>query len=809
MVYRAKELNLDMLEVKDRNFILNGKKIFLFGGEIHYFRLPVKEWEDRIIKAREAGCNLVSAYVPWMIHEDVEGDIDFEGRRRAENDLGLFLSLIAKYGMYCLLRPGPYVMSELIHEGIPAWMYTDHEGLFACNKDGSIHPTKCVYLLDENYLELVEKWYAAFARVIKPYLHDNGGPVIMLQLDNEIGMMHWCSGTPDYTPANICNFHNYLILSGNEMPSGIAGMNEDEFFRFVAEPSEEHAAFVRDGFSRFMRFYFKEYFEVLQEKIYRLAGEIPVVLNVHGFDATDIIKRGKRYPIGVAQLSEAAKAHNTVTAGDYYIGNICYDNCQDIMLANAFTFAVQSPDQPLFSAEFQGGFQFDTPRIQPTSYDLTTRICIADGMNGVNYYMFAGGTNLPGTGYLGHRHNWQSPVNTDGSLNPQYPVIAHLGRLMKACGESLVPAYKEAAVTLGLIPDYYMTEYRNERTAGFCDELILYREEFLYEGMGKAMSLLNLSYEGFDLTSKETVSLEKHPAMAVFCTPYMDGKIQRRLADYVEAGGRLLLFPTVPVKDMLGNPCMVLADFLEVSPRIVEFGFADIDGVEEAVVWSATDFGDVGNGFARSRSGFTCAFTKQIGLGKAVVFGIAMQHDFYYYDQIVLDLFKKMDVEPLYTSDSISDKLLLLSRVDKEDGRYLFIINIDEYAKKTHFFFRGEALFGEKLLCINPRSGLMLPMDIEFSKDLSIKYSTAEIIGFESTDHSMHLVLSLTQPEDEIVLRSVFSPLPSDDYSVAAASDGFIKIVSKLHGAINDTLDIDFSDDREIGQKELSGGIVR
>ncbi|MHB1453470.1 MAG: beta-galactosidase [Saccharofermentanales bacterium] len=781
-----------MLEVKDRNFILNGKKIILFGGEVHYFRLPVKDWEDRIIKAKEAGCNLVSAYVPWMIHEDVEGDIDFEGRRRAENDLALFISLIAKHGMYCLLRPGPYVMSELIHEGIPAWMYTEHKGSLACGRDGGVHPTQSVYLLDGDYLDLVEKWYAAFAATIKPYLQDNGGPVIMLQLDNEIGMMHWCSGMPDYTPANIRNFRRYLDLSGNELPAGIAAMDEKEFLQFVAEDSKEYAAFVRDELSRYMRIYFREYFEVLQEKIYRLAGEIPVVLNVHGFDATDIIKRGKRYPIGVAQLSEAAKSHNTITAGDYYIGNICYDNCQDIMLANAFTFAVQSPDQPLFSAEFQGGFQFDTPRIQPASYDLTTRICFADGMNGVNYYMFAGGTNLPGTGYLGHRHSWQSPVDTDGTLNPQYPVIAHLGRLLKACGESLAPALKEAVVTLGLIPDYYMTEYRSGQTAAFCDELILYREEFLYEGMGKAMSLLNLSYEGYDLTSNEAVSLEKHPAMAVFCTPYMDGQIQRRLADYVTAGGRLMLFPTVPVKDMLGRPCTVLAEYLGVSPRIVDFGFADIDGTEEVVVWSATDFGNVENGFARSHSGFTCAFTKEIGQGKAVVFGIAMQHDFYYYDQIVLNAFKKMDVEPLITSDRISDKLLLISRADQEGGRYLFISNIDEYSKKTHIFLKGDVLFGGKPLCINPRSGLMLPLDIGFSKDLYIRYSTAEIIGFESSGSGMHLVLSLTQPEDEIVLRSAFRPMPSEHYSVAAAGDGFIKIISKLHGAINDKLDIDF-----------------
>ena len=77
-----------MLEIKDRNFIIDGKPTFLFGGEVHYFRLPRAAWEDRIMKVKKAGGNLVSTYIPWLIHEPVRGDIDVTGRRRPENDLG-------------------------------------------------------------------------------------------------------------------------------------------------------------------------------------------------------------------------------------------------------------------------------------------------------------------------------------------------------------------------------------------------------------------------------------------------------------------------------------------------------------------------------------------------------------------------------------------------------------------------------------------------------------------------------------------------------------------------------------------------
>jgi beta-galactosidase len=777
-----------MFEVKNRNFIIDGRNTLLYGGEVHYFRLPVCDWEDRIVRAKEAGCNLVSTYVPWMIHEETDGDIDLVGRKKAENDLGLFVRLIAKHDMYCLLRPGPYVMSELIHEGIPAWMYTRYPDALARTRDGGVHPTQSFYLLDPAYLGRVSKWYEAFAETIRPYLHEHGGPILLLQLDNEIGMMHWCSGTPDYTPANILSFHRHLISQGMDL------CQEDEFLRLVTAPSDKEAAFVRDRFSRYMRTYFRAYFEELQREMVRLVGEIPVVLNVHGFDGTDIIKRGKRYPIGVAQLSEAAKARNTVTAGDYYIGNICYDNCQDIVLANAFTEAVQSPDQPLFSAEFQGGFQFDTPRIQPTSYDLTTRLCIADGMNGVNFYMFAGGTNPPGTGYLGHRHNWQAPVNTDGTLRPQYPVIAHLGHVLRACNDSLAATHKETTVTLGLIPDYYMTEYRDTHTAAFCDELILYREEFLYEGMGKAMTLLNLSFGGLDLTATEPIDVGRHPALAVFATPYMDGPVQQKLVDYVGAGGRLLIFPTVPDRDMLGEPCTTLADLFGVCPRVVDFGFADIDGIKEAVIWSATDFGNIPDGFATSSTGFTCGFTKAIGKGTAVVFGMAMQHHFHYYDAIVLNTFRKIGVEPLYTTDRVEDKLLIQSRMDDRGGRYLFLNNIDEYDKTVHLYRDGVALFDNRTITVRARRGLILPYEIRFAEDLWIRYSTAEIIGYVRTDGGCQLTLALAQPEDVIVIRTGMKLLTSQDHRSEFCTDGTLRVTSLLHGALHDSLVLELTE---------------
>ncbi|MBP7238404.1 MAG: beta-galactosidase, partial [Petrotogaceae bacterium] len=74
----------------------------LIGGEFHYFRAKRREWEDRIKKIKAAGFNMVSTYIPWIVHERNEGVFDF---KNGEKDLYYFLELVKAYGLFCLVRP--------------------------------------------------------------------------------------------------------------------------------------------------------------------------------------------------------------------------------------------------------------------------------------------------------------------------------------------------------------------------------------------------------------------------------------------------------------------------------------------------------------------------------------------------------------------------------------------------------------------------------------------------------------------------------------------------------------------------------
>lgn len=778
-----------MLTVKNHHFYQNGKEIFLYGGEIHYFRLPKEQWEDRILKAKAAGMNMVSTLVPWMYHEPLEGQQDLEGKRLPETDLAAFLELIRKHEMYCILKPGPYIMSEMRNHGLPDWLFDNYPQCLGKDKYGNPVDDHYVHLENETFLGFVENWYRAVGKVAKPYMEENGGPIIMVQLDNEIGMLNWCSGMADYCEGNIANFHSYVRQLYAEKES-YADKDFPEFYSFVQNPPADAVIQVNIDLTNYSRLYYKRYFEKLQHFCKCYLGDSMYIVNVHGFDTYDIVKRGREYPSGLSQLYGVAGAQNTLTAGDYYLGNIFYDNFQDIHLANAFTYAAQSSDQPLFSDEFQGGFQIDTPRVQPTSYDLTTRLCIADGMDGISYFLFAGGVNPDTIGYYGHRHEWQAAILPDGSLNTQYPYFAHLGKVLGACGDSLARTAFEPVLELGIIMDYYMSEYlyHDSILAAKREEIERYGTDFLYNGMGKGLGVTNLSFRGLNL--ERPIDPQTNPVIFLCATPFMSEQIQTRLLDYVRQGGKLMIYPTIPVKDMLGQPCTVLKDALGCGTDLYEDGMVTVDDVIDVPAALYTDFGEMEGTFARDqRTGKACGFIRRLGEGTILCYGLGHHHEYYFRDEVLLTQLKKLGVQPTYTSDRLSDKLLMSSRANAEGGRYLTVVNIDEYDKITHLFRRGEVLFGGKEMTIPARKGLLLPLNMQITTDVKILWSTGEVIGLEETSGQIALTVSLVQQTEELVLETACTVRPSEDYTILR--DGKqIRIAAKLDGRLHGQMKI-------------------
>lgn len=156
----------EVIGLNDRYLTLNGKPWLPVMGEFHYTRVPKEEWEEQILKMKAGGVQIVSTYVIWIHHEEVEGQSDWSNQR----DLRAFVQLCAQHGMYVYLRIGPWAHGEARNGGFPDWL---------------LQKTNNVRQNDPVYLSYVERYYAEVAHQVQGLFWKDGGPVIGIQLENE------------------------------------------------------------------------------------------------------------------------------------------------------------------------------------------------------------------------------------------------------------------------------------------------------------------------------------------------------------------------------------------------------------------------------------------------------------------------------------------------------------------------------------------------------------------------------------------------------------------------------------------------
>ncbi|WP_163536085.1 beta-galactosidase [Gracilibacillus sp. YIM 98692] len=765
-----------MIKVKDQSLVINGESVMIFGGELHYFRVPKSEWRNRIKQMKEAGMNMVSTYIPWVVHEYEEGKIDVEGNTREERDLVTFLNIVQEENMYCLVRPGPYVMAEVVDHGVPTWFIENYPESLAKTADGEIHPTRVVSYMHPTYLEKVDRWYQFICRVLAPYQIHNGGSVILFQLDNEVGMFHWVTNNGDYNEETQRLFVKYLEQKYSlEEFNQLFHVNADNINQFVSskltDPDESHGMVVKNEFSYFMRIHYRQYIEYLQKLADNEGIKVPFVVNIHGFDTIDIVKRGTKYPIGISQLQEAAKIDDVLMAGDYYIGNIEYDNYVDIVLANAFTKAIQWKEQPLFSAEFQGGSIPDKPRLQPSSFDLTTRLCVANGMNAVNYYMFVGGENYKEIGLLGKRHEWQAALDMNGRKRPHYKVIQHLGSVLSTYNESLAQSKPDFDTHFAFNPEYYMTEFSNSYTVSEDQALEDERETNMNNGIARGLRQNNIIYEGYNLLNQGDIDVSEVPTLWLFSHQRMSKQIQEKLIQYMEDGGQLVMFPVIPTKDMNNEPCTILKDYIGVSTKSrKKNGFVQIDDVDSIKVDSMETY-DINHGafgWSEDENKEVVAFEKTLGKGKLVMFGISMEHDYQYKDNVYINLAAKVNVK---SSFQLNDEVDISTRLTGY-GQFLFLTNFDEYEKETTIQYKDHTLFNGNVVTVPGKSGLILPVNISLTDELLIKYSTAEIFHLKESKDQLLISVKAHQPQEQMVIQSdKWIPIEQEHISIEEMND--------------------------------------
>lgn len=152
----------------EKTFRLNGKPFLIRAGELHFPRIPREYWQHRIQMCKAMGMNTICIYLFWNFHEAYPDQFDFTGQR----DVAEFVRLAGRNGMYVIVRPGPYACAEWDMGGLPWWLLKKND-------------LKVRTRHDAYFMERSRKYLNAVGKQLAPLQIQNGGNIIMVQVENE------------------------------------------------------------------------------------------------------------------------------------------------------------------------------------------------------------------------------------------------------------------------------------------------------------------------------------------------------------------------------------------------------------------------------------------------------------------------------------------------------------------------------------------------------------------------------------------------------------------------------------------------
>jgi beta-galactosidase len=601
-------------------------------------------------------------------------------------------------------------------------------------------------------------------------------------------MLSWLTNSPDLTDLVVADFWEWLRRRYDA--DGVEGRYPPEVFpstdrpAAIRSPSEADAACLMHDLGHYMRDRFARYVAALRCFAEEAGmGGVPFVVNVHGTDNGS----GAPFPIGISQLfASYTQAPGYLAGSDIYLGDLTFPRAADLYLINGFMAAVSRPEQPLASVEFECG-EGDhegtlAVRTDPSAADFKLRLCVAQGNRWLNLYLFAGGVNYrldepvgdgnDRIGFTGERHGINAPVGPEGQLNSTYPRLARTIRSLMAVGDKLAVAREERdGVTLGFIPDYYLTESvypASQAMTALAANLTANRGGGPRGVLARAMLAACYRFGCLDVQN-QPLNPDATPVLALASARFMDGAVQTKLADYLAAGGRLLLAGEIPRFDLDASPCTILADRLGLRHAGEWHASSQYHLSVTADGWAApraemrADFAQLfepGTSDVILRvygSDHACGFDLSVGDGRAIVFAAAIPCDV----ALFRTALERLGASPALAHGYPHDGIVLTSAATPSGERFVHLINLDGFDKPVRLTDGGRDLLPGRELLLRARDALMLPFGVTIG-DVTIVDSTAEIAAVEIDA----IAFRLTQAADTITLETDRDIAPGDAYDV-------------------------------------------
>ena len=665
-------------------FRIDGKDQFLVSGEFHYFRVPKADWERRMRLFREAGGNCLASYVPWLIHEPEEGDIRFGDADC--RDLTGFLSLAQEMNLKVILRPGPYQYSELDNDGLPGWLLKQYPEILARNASGEIFRKSSVSYLHPVFLEKARRYYRAFAEQVRQYMAENGGPVCMLQIDNEMTGIHLWFGSMDYNRETMGigrpdgRYVDWLKAKYGSVDS-LNRAYEAQYSAFEDVIPAGHADTGSAGSCRCLRDYTVFYLSTIAEYAALLTSWFredglggPICHNsanpgMNSLFPETVEAMGPGFLLG---------SDHYYTLGQSWAQNNPTPQYCIRMLMSCDT--LQALGMPPTVFELPGGSPSDTPPILPEDLLCCYMSNLAFGMNGLNYYVYTGGPNVADTGTTCDVYDYNALVRADGSLNETYTAAKTFGEFIRE-NAWLQRARRTASVQVGFEWDLlrhdqydYRQTYSGAQIGRFLEHGILYT--LLCSRFSPRMTLLN-------------ESLDPSLPLIVPCPSCMSSEAQDAVLDFLRRGGSVLLLPAFPETDPDFYPLDKWSALLKgasfahdqaAGPAVEIEGVGRVFGFSQASVCKRLPENSRPIAFdARTRA--VLGFEMQTGRGKLIWFGGIWEMSTFPQAVMMEHFLDMLGARPCVSSSNRN--IFTALRKNEAGSRMLFVLNPYSGAQKT------------------------------------------------------------------------------------------------------------------------------
>jgi len=629
------------------------------------------------------------------------------------------------------------------------------------NRSGEIFPSDGISLFNSKYLEKVSLWYDNIMPFISKREVSKGGPVILMQICNEIGVFSWLAHQADYGNAVTDRFRFYLTEKFNKIDeiNKLWGTNYQNFSQIELPPDGKIPYASKEDRGRdiewhlFWRRYYGDYLRMLTGMARDRGITVPLYHNLPGW----IYGNGYEFPVNISMYEDLFEDKSEIIFGvDHIPEFLSYRNLHDDRNINDITYAMQGK-KPLFAAEFQCGSREYHVVTNPREMELFYKASIANGLTGWNYYMFSQGRNPRHKGYSGATFYWFNPLTAEGNRTSAFPLVKQMNRLLKTSESLIVEAKRKSEVCVLFYPPYYATEL--ERPVDSKSELVFnpsaIRRSAYFDGLLKVLQVLNIDYDMADLGKITAKELSAYKQVWAFSTDEMNSRDQQVIVDYTRSGGNVVIYPYLPDREMSQQKCTLIRDSISVSengleiidsPLIDLFDLIDLKCANPLITYSGDSLKDA-KIIARTISGSVCGFSKPIGKGTLIHLGTWMGFDTEGHKPAYEALLKTSGAR-LRQTECNNEYITVRQRFTPDQSAVLFVGNYynEDHTGRISYTHpeSGETInipYQKEEILWPGLYGILSPVCLSISEGIKILHCTSDILGITSKDQMIEICL--------------------------------------------------------------------